>query len=158
MISNLLTKISHKYASKWLVLSFDVAIVLFTLVVSYFIRHNFKFDFDLFAVLKQMPFVALVAIISFLLVGSHKGVVRYTGFRDVVNIVIGANILATILLVTTFISRKFVVNGVFEFSGSIIYIHLLLNFLFLIGAKFFIKSVYRSLVKDNQDIKHVQHQ
>lgn len=155
MINKLLIKISDKYASKWLVLFFDVVVVLFTLVVSQFIRHNFKFDFDFFAVVKQMPFVALVAIVSFLLVGSHKGVVRYTGFRDVVNIVIGANILATILLITTFISRKYELGPVFEFSGSIIYIHLLLNFLFLIGAKFFIKSVYRSLVKDTEDIKYV---
>ena len=151
----LLKKISQKYASKWLVLLFDVVVVLFTLVASYFIRYNFKFDFDLIEVFKQMPFVALVAIISFILVGSHKGVVRYTGFRDVINIVIGANILATILLIVTFISRKFAADSIFEFSGSIIYIHLLLNFLFLIGAKFFIKSVYHNLVKTKEDIKHV---
>ncbi|MCB0463793.1 MAG: nucleoside-diphosphate sugar epimerase/dehydratase [Flavobacteriaceae bacterium] len=155
MVSKLLRKISQKYASKWLVLLFDVIVVLFTLLASYFIRYNFKFDFDLFDVLKQMPFVSLAAIISFILVGSHKGVVRYTGFRDVVNIVIGANILATILLITTFISRKFQINSVLEFSGSIIYIHLLLNFLFLIGAKFFVKSVYHNLIKDSQDVKRV---
>jgi len=155
MISNLLTKISHKYASKWLVLLFDVVIVLFTLVVSYFIRHNFKFDFDLLDVIKQMPYVALVAMISFMLVGSHRGVVRYTGFRDVVNIVIGANILATILLVTVFLGRKFEIASALEFSGSIIYIHLLLNILFLIGAKFFIKSVYHSIIQDSQNIKNV---
>ena len=155
MINKLLVKISDKYASKWLVLIFDVAVVLFTLVVSYFIRHNFKFDFDFSVVFKQMPFVAFAGILSFLLVGSHKGVVRYTGFRDVVNIVIGANILATILLITTFISRKYELGPVFEFSGSIIYIHLLLNFLFLIGSKFFIKSIFRSIVRDSADIKNV---
>jgi FlaA1/EpsC-like NDP-sugar epimerase len=155
MFSKLLIKISQKYASKWLVLLFDVVIVLFTFLVSYFIRHNFKIDFEIISVVKQLPIVAFAAIISFLLVGSHVGVVRYTGFRDVVNIVIGANILATILLVTTFVSRKFTDNGIFEFSGSIIYIHLLLNFLFLIGAKFFIKSVFRSLVRETLDLKHV---
>lgn len=155
MINKLLIKISDKYASKWLVLLFDVFVVLFTLVVSYFIRHNFKFDFELITVFKQMPFVAFVAMLSFLLVGSHKGVVRYTGFRDVVNIVIGANILATILLITSFISRKYELGSKFEFSGSIIYIHLLLNFLFLIGAKFFIKSVFRSVLRDSSYIKHV---
>jgi FlaA1/EpsC-like NDP-sugar epimerase len=155
VINNVLKKISKKYASKWLVLLFDVIIVLCTLVASYFIRFNFKFDFDILIVIKQMPFVALSAIISFLLVGLHKGVVRYTGFRDVVNIVIGANILSTILLIATFITRKFALSSLLEFSGSIIYIHLLLNFLFLIGAKFFIKSVYNSLVKDSQEIKQV---
>ena len=117
MISNLLTKISHKYASKWLVLLFDVMLVLFTLLVSYFIRYNFRFDFNVVGVFKQMPFVAVIAIISFMLVGSHKSVIRYTGFRDVVNIVIGANILATILLAATFFSRKFQIISLLEFSG-----------------------------------------
>ncbi|MEZ4796619.1 MAG: nucleoside-diphosphate sugar epimerase/dehydratase [Flavobacteriaceae bacterium] len=155
MIKKLLIKISDKYASKWLVLLFDITIVLFTLVVSHFIRHNFKFDFDLFTIVKQMPFVAIVAAISFLLVGSHKGVVRYTGFRDVVNVVIGANILATILLVSTFIFKKYAIESTLEFSGSIIYIHLLLNFLFLVGARFFIKSVYRSLKSYKEGIKNI---
>lgn len=155
MFNKLLKKISKKYASKWLVLLFDVLIVLFTLVVSYFIRYNFKFDFDFLNVLKQMPFVALSAVISFMIVRSHIGVVRYTGFRDIVNIIIGANILATILLIATFISRKFEIDSILEFSGSIIYIHLLLNFLFLIGFKLFIKSVYNGIIKDDSEVKRI---
>jgi FlaA1/EpsC-like NDP-sugar epimerase len=155
MFKTLLTKISHKYASKWLVLFLDVIIVLFTLIVSYFIRHNFKFDFNYIIVFKQIPFVALIAALSFMLVGSHKSVVRYTGFRDVVNIIIGANILATILLVTSYLNTKFQLNTILEFSGSIIYIHLLLNFLFLIGTKFFIKSIFRSVITNSIDLKHV---
>ncbi len=98
--------------------------------------------------IKQIPFVVLGAIISFLLVSSHKGVVRFTGFKDVVNIVIGVNILATMLIISTFMSRKYEFHNVFDIPGSIIYIHLLLNIFFLIGAKFFIKSIYRSLVTE----------
>ncbi|WP_255573013.1 polysaccharide biosynthesis protein [Hanstruepera marina] len=98
--------------------------------------------------LKQIPFVLIAAIVSFLLVSSHKGVVRFTGFKDVVNLIIGVNILATILIISTFMSRKFQFNNVFDIPGSIIYIHLLLNIFFLIGSKFFIKSIYRSLVTD----------
>lgn len=105
--------------------------------------------------LKQIPFVVFGAIISFLLVSSHKGVVRFTGFKDVVNIVIGVNILATILIISTFMSRKYQFNNIFDIPGSIIYIHLLLNIFFLIGAKFFIKSVYRSLVTDYDELSTV---
>ncbi|MCO4822016.1 MAG: polysaccharide biosynthesis protein [Flavobacteriaceae bacterium] len=155
MIDHYLKEISKKYASKWLVMLFDVLTVLMTLVFSFFIRFNFRLDFDIWIVFKQMPYVAVAAIISFMLVGSHKGVVRYTGFKDVVNIIIGANILATILLVTVLFSRKYQVDTVLGFSGSIIYIHLLLNFLFLIGSKLFIKSVYNKLIQDHDEIKHV---
>ena len=150
MLNRLLNRITHRYASKWLVLLFDLCIVLVTFFLAYIIRNNFKFDFDFQVVLKQIPFVGLSALISFLLVKSHHGVVRYTGFRDVVNIIIGANILATILLVATYSSRKFGVYEDISISGSVIYIHLLLNILFLIGAKFFIKSLYRSIITDFQ--------
>lgn len=150
MQNNLLNKITQRYASKWLVLIFDLCIVVVTFFLAYLIRHNFKLDFEFYVVFKQIPFVAISAIISFLLVKSHHGVVRYTGFKDVVNIVIGVNILATILLLATYASRKFDIYEDLSISGSVIYIHLLLNMLFLIGAKFFIKSLYRSIITDFQ--------
>ncbi len=155
MIENLLHKISHKYASKWLVMLIDIGIIVFTFFLAYFIRFNFKFEFDGIVLLKQVPFVMLSALISFLLVGSHKGVVRFTGFKDIVNIIIGVNILATILIVTTLISRQLNLESVFNISGSIIYIHLLLNVLLLIGVKLFIKSIYHNLIQDFESIKRV---
>ena len=104
---------------------------------------------------KQIPFVFLAAFISFLLVGSYKGVVRFTGFKDVVNIVIGVNILATILIITTFLSRKLNYESIFNISGSVIYIHLMLNILFLIGFKLFIKSLYNHVMQDFKNKKRV---
>jgi len=150
-IYNLLRKLSNRYASKWLVLLFDSTIIAFTFFIAYLIRFNFQIDFDFSMFLKQIPFVVFAGIISFLLVSSHKGVVRFTGFKDVVNIIIGVNILATILIISTFMSRKYNYNNIFDIPGSIIYIHLLLNMFFLIGAKFFIKSIYRSLIAENED-------
>ena len=145
-----LHKIKQHYASKWLVLIFDVGIVMATLFIAYLIRFNFRIDFDIYMVFRQLPIVIVAAIISFMLVKSYKGVVRYTGFRDVVNLIIGANILATILLLTTYLSRKFDFDDIYGFSGSVIYIHLLLNILFLVGSKFFIKSIYRRIISDYQ--------
>lgn len=147
-IYNILRKLSQRYASKWLVLLFDSCIVAFTFFLAYLIRFNFKIDFDFSMFLKQIPFVLIAAIVSFLSVNSHKGVVRFTGFKDVVNLIIGINILATILIVSTFMSRKYQFNNIFDIPGSIIYIHLLLNIFFLIGSKFFVKSLYRSLITD----------
>lgn len=155
MINKQLHKISDKYASKWLVLLFDLCIVAFTFFFAYLIRFNFQLEFDTLVMAKQIPFVVLASIISFMMVGSHKGVVRFTGFKDVVNIIIGANILATILIVSTFFSRKFNYESIFNISGSIIYIHLLLNILFLIGFRFFIKSMYNNLMHDFNSSRNV---
>lgn len=149
MFENYLNKITQKYASKWLVLAIDVIIVLCTLFLANFIRYNFRFDFDMELLLRQAPFVAITATISFLLVGSHKGVVRYTGYRDVINIIIGTNILATILIIFTYLGRKFGFDKAFEISGSIVYIHLLLNILLLTSFKFVIKALYREIVSEH---------
>ncbi|WP_033958615.1 polysaccharide biosynthesis protein [Psychroserpens jangbogonensis] len=155
MLKRQLQNISQKYASRWLVMLFDLVVVVFTFVIAYVIRFNFKMDFDIVVMFKQMPFVFLAAFISFLFVGSYKGVVRFTGFKDVVNIIIGVNILATILIVTTFLSRKLHYQSIFNISGSVIYIHLMLNILFLIGFKLFIKSMYNSLMQDFKNNKRV---
>jgi len=155
MIKRRLQNISQKYASKWLVMLFDLIVVAFTFVIAYIIRFNFKIDFDVIVMFKQIPFVFLAAFISFLLVGSYKGVVRFTGFKDVVNIIIGVNILATILIVTTFFSRKLNYDSIFNISGSVIYIHLMLNILFLIGLKLFVKSMYNHVMQDFKTKKRV---
>ena len=155
MIKRQLQNISQKYASRWLVMLFDLIVVAFTFVIAYIIRFNFKIDFDILVMFKQIPFVFLAAFISFLLVGSYKGVVRFTGFKDVVNIIIGVNILATILIVTTFFSRKLNYESIFNISGSVIYIHLMLNILFLIGLKLFVKSMYNHVMQDFKDKKRV---
>ncbi|MFC0605723.1 polysaccharide biosynthesis protein [Winogradskyella pulchriflava] len=156
MLVNFLHRISQRYASKWLVLLFDVTIVVATFFLAYLIRYNFQFDFDLLTVLKQTPYVAVIAAISLIAIGSYKGVVRFTGFKDIINVIIGANILATILICCTFLSRKFLGDeNLFDISGSIIYIHLLLNILFLIGAKLFIKSLYNQITQDFKTISNV---
>lgn len=148
-------KISQKYASKWLVLLCDLLIVALTFFLAYFIRFNFKLDFDINLVLNQIPFVLVAATICFIAVRSHKGVVRFTGYKDIINIIIGANILATILIVVTFFSRKFNYDQFFDIPGSIIYIHLLLNIAFIIGFKLVIKSLYNSLTNDFVPTKNV---
>ena len=148
MLKKQLYNISRKYASKWLVLTFDICVVVFTFFLAYLIRYNFKLDFEFSNFFTQIPFVVITAFISFLLVGSHKGVVRFTGIKDVVNIVIGTNIMATILLAGTFFARRFNLIQSFDISGSIIYIHLLLNIFFLISAKFFIKASYKEIISE----------
>jgi FlaA1/EpsC-like NDP-sugar epimerase len=156
MLIQFLNKISEKYASKWLVLLFDIAIIVATFFMAYLIRFNFTIEFDFATLFKQIPYVAIIAAISLISVGSYKGVVRFTGFKDIVNLIIGANILATILICCTFVSREFFEEGnIFDISGSIIYIHLLLNILFLIGAKLFIKSLYIHITQDFQSISNV---
>ena len=132
-------------------LIFDLLVIAFTFFLAYLIRFNFEIDFEIYTFIKQIPFVIIAATISFLIVSSHKSVVRFTGVKDVINVIVGINILATILIITTFLSRQYHYDYVFDIPGSIIYIHLLLNIFFLIGTKFFVKSIYKSVMYEFED-------
>ena len=86
MIQNYLNSTASKYASKWLVLVVDVILVSFSFVLAYFILFNLTMNFDINKLFVQLPFVALISLVSFFIIGSYKGVVRHTGVRDVYNI------------------------------------------------------------------------
>ncbi|AOW20089.1 polysaccharide biosynthesis protein [Urechidicola croceus] len=148
MFKKAVKKILNKHSSKWLVLSIDVTLVLLTFTVSYIIRFNFQPDFDGLYLFYQLPIIALISIISFLLIGSHKGIIRHTGLKDANNIVIGVNIIATLLIVIVLFGRKHSFNQVFNIPLSIIYIHYLLNIVILVASRFIFKELYKYFISD----------
>ncbi len=155
MYKKLLIKLFNKYASRWLILFLEVLVTVFTFFLAYIIRFNIKLEFELAVFLKQLPIIATLAVISFLLLGTYKGVVRFTGIKDVTDTVISVNVLATLLFIVTFIARKYDLGEIFNISGSVIYIHLLLNIFFLTAFKFFIKALYKLISTDSDKLSKV---
>jgi FlaA1/EpsC-like NDP-sugar epimerase len=138
------------YASRWLVFAIDLVIVLNTFFISYLVRFNFTLEFDRSYFKYQIPFVVAVSIISFLIVGSYKGIVRHTGIRDAYNVFYASVIISLLLAIFFYINYNF---KLFDFSipRSIIAIHFMLNVIFLIGSRFIFKQIYHRLT---QSIKH----
>ncbi|MFY0714353.1 polysaccharide biosynthesis protein [Seonamhaeicola sp. NFXS20] len=145
MIRNYFTSLSQRYASKWLVFFIDLSIVITTLLVTYLIRFNFTLNFDTKQFLLQVPFMALVSAISFLLVSSHKSVIRHTGFTDVVNVFKAVTLIATIASVAIIINRIALFVPSFTIPLSIIVIHSLLSFVALAGSRLVFKIAYNHL-------------
>lgn len=148
MIKKLLLKADNKYASRWLVLSIDLVIVLQAFILAYLIRFNFSLNFDFNLFLYQIPFVLLVALGSFLLIGSYKGVVRHTGQKDAVNVFFATSILAACLIISVLINRKLIVFEGVTIPLSIIIIHYLLNIFLLISSRIFFKIAFHSIIND----------
>ena len=138
------------YASRWLVFAIDLVIVLNTFFISYLVRFNFTLEFDRSYFKYQIPFVVAVSIISFLIVGSYKGIVRHTGIKDAYNVFYASVIISLLLAIFFYINYNF---KLFDFSipRSIIAIHFMLNVIFLIGSRFIFKQIYHRLT---QSIKH----
>ncbi|WP_298479684.1 nucleoside-diphosphate sugar epimerase/dehydratase [uncultured Maribacter sp.] len=152
MVNNYLTHSINKYASKWLVLGIDVFVTSIAFFVAYCIRFNLSLDFDINKLLVQLPVVALLSLVSFLFVGSYKGVVRHTGVRDVYNI-FNAICLSSILLISmVLVNRGTNIIENFTIPLAIIIIHSLLSFIGLTASRFIFKSLYSNLLIKNYKI------
>ncbi len=145
MIRNYFFNLSQRYASKWLVLFIDLSIVLGTLFTAYLIRFNFTLNFDTQQFLVQLPFLCAVSIISFLLVGSYKSVIRHTGFTDVVNVFKAVTLIALICSLGVLTNRITGVMPSFTIPLAIIVVHSLLSFVALAGSRLLFKLVYNHL-------------
>ncbi len=155
MIKNYLVSNAHRYASKWLVLGIDVVLIIFAFVLSYLIRFNLTLNFDIDKLLIQLPIVATIAFVSFLLTGSYKGVVRHTGVRDVYNI-FNAICLSSIISIFMVIgNREFGLIDSFTIPLSIIITHSLIGFIALTAARYVFKTLYFNVVKKFKLTKNV---
>ncbi len=145
MIKNYFSYYSQKYASKWLVLGIDLAIVLLTFFATYLVRFNFTLNFDINQFLFQLPFLFVIAIFSFLIIGSFKSVIRHTGFTDVVNLF--KSVVLMSLLSIAFVLFNRITNIIPEFTIplSIIVMHALLSFVTLSASRLLFKMTYKYL-------------
>ena len=146
MFKKQLLRTVNQYASRWLVLAIDCLLVLQTFVLAYFIRFNFTFNFTTQDFLYQQPLVLILALVSFLLVGSYKGVVRHTGVRDALNVMYAVSVLAVLLVVLVLVNSALHIYPDFTIPLSIIVVHYLLNVVVLIASRFVFKMLYSRAV------------
>ena len=146
MFKKQLLRTVNQYASRWLVLAIDCLLVLQTFVLAYFIRFNFTFHFNTQDFLHQQPLVLAIALVSFLAIGSYKGVVRHTGVKDALNVMLAVSVLAGLLVVLVLVNRALHIYPEFTIPLSIIVVHYLLNVVVLIASRFIFKILYRRAV------------
>ncbi|MWW23644.1 polysaccharide biosynthesis protein [Algibacter lectus] len=145
MIKNYFALYSQKYASKWLVLAIDLAIVMTTFCMAYFIRFNFSLDFNVEQFTLQLPFIFSVALISFLIVGSFKSVIRHTGFTDVINLFKSVGLIAFIIAVCVLFNNRLQLISNFTVPKTIIVLHAIISFLFLSASRLVFKMAFKHL-------------
>ncbi len=154
MLKSFFLKEASSIVSRSIVLLIDVSIVLQTFFLAYLIRFNFVLSFQEFGFLSQLVLVAILSLLSFLFVGSHKGTIRHTGMRDAINVFYGAVILFVILVIIALIYREFNVLERFSAPLSVIIIHFLLNVIVLIAGRFIFKSLINRITTEYKTPKN----
>lgn len=142
MIKNYIISNSHKHASKWLVLSIDIAITIFNFFLAYVVRFGITLELDTHGLLYQIPVILVLSAISFLLIGSHKGVVRHTGMKDAYNLFLAVTVLISLSGALMVSSRLSLIPDLLNIPVSIICIHYLLNIITLTTSRLVFKYCY----------------
>ncbi len=152
MIREILFKRLNRYASKWVVLVVDLILVSLSFILANFIRFNASFEFETYNLINQIPIVTVLALLSFLVVGSYKGIIRHTGIRDVFNVFIGATLLGIVTFIAVFINRSFELVTEFTIPISIIIIHYFVNVFVLTISRFVFKSFFEIINSELGDV------
>jgi len=139
-------KIVSKSSPRWVVLLIDLLIVVNAFIISYLIRFNFSFDFNKTELLSQIFLVTIVALISFLLTGSYKGVVRHTGFKDATSVSQSALIISVFLLFIVYLVRKTGYFPQLNMPLSVIGFNFFVAVFLLISSRVLYKSFYQKIV------------
>ncbi|WP_299136279.1 nucleoside-diphosphate sugar epimerase/dehydratase [uncultured Tenacibaculum sp.] len=155
MIKDILLKIIDRYASKWVVLIIDIILISISFILAYTVRFNASLNFDLNSLYIQIPFIAFVALISFLTVGSYRGIIRHTGTRDAFNVFVGVTLLSMITISTVLINNTFKIVPNFTIPKSIVIIHYLISVLILIVSRYIFKAFFEIISSELDDITNV---
>lgn len=155
MIRKMFLERLNKYASKWLVLTVDISLILVSFIISYFIKFNTSFDFNFYELAHQLPALVIFSLLSFGLVGSYKGIIRHTGTRDVFNVFLGTTLLTAILLFFTLFNRSLNLLDLYSVPFSIIIINYLVTTFLLIVSRFIFKALYEIISTEVASITNV---
>jgi len=148
MLKKIIRYLIKNNTPRWMVLLIDLYLVANTFVFAYLIRFNFKLHFNTDDLFFQLPVVLAAALLSFLMIGSYKGIIRRTGVRDAFNVFVACVLELTFLGLLLILNRKFNFRPALTIPLSIIVIHFLLNVVVLIASRNLFKIAYEFLITD----------
>ncbi len=144
MIRKIVNKNSDKYLARWIVLAYDITIVLISFILAVVVRNNFDW-FVLPTVINwpQLSSILIASFTGFLISRSYTGIIRHTGLRDAYNLMKANIIIASMLLIEGLIVGS---ESAFFVSRSVILIQYLLSLFLLVGSRMVVKVLYQSIM------------
>lgn len=152
-LSYKLKKNLQKETPRWLVLAIDLYITVNTFVMTFILLNILGLGSNLTfyeAMAYQAPVVLLLSFIAFLITSSYKGIVRHTGFKDMLN-VLKANALYTVFIILfSWVLYESKAETVYNPGKGVILVHFLLNTIALSFLRILYKGLYNYYVMGNR--------
>lgn len=152
MIERLNRLLKNRYLPRWVVLAFDLFVVVLAFVLSYNLRYSIASSgLDTVVVLKQSAVAAAVYLLAFLAIKPFAGIIRHTTSHDIQKI-LGSVIAAFMtLLAITLLTRAFNPHTVSDIPVSVIIIHSALVAFGLTLSRLAIRFVYYKLTRTDRN-------
>ena len=137
-----LLTIRARFAPRWLILCFDIAIILCALVLAYALRFDFKVPSNEWELLKKSAILFfLVRIAALVLWRTYAGVIRYTSTQDASRI-LRMNLAATIALFMLGLLRNLLVDSTYFLPTSILILEFFISTFMMVAYRLVIKLVF----------------
>jgi len=156
-----LKKLSVKYLSykirknlkdevpRWIVLAIDLYISVNTFVLTFLLLKFLKIGPQTKlheVVIYQVPIVLICSLTAFLATSSYKGVIRHTGFRDVINVLITNLVYLVLISLFYWLILYSSLQPQFIIGKSVILVHFLFNMLVMIFLRILYKGIYENYI------------
>jgi FlaA1/EpsC-like NDP-sugar epimerase len=130
-----------KILPRWVIVIIDCFFIIFSTLTAYLLRFNFSVsDLKVNNFQQGLLIYTMAGVLSILITGSYRGIIRYTGLQDGVRIFF--MLLLNVALVASINLITFIENGTFIIPFSVIFISLLSSFLFLFNYRLLVKYIF----------------
>jgi FlaA1/EpsC-like NDP-sugar epimerase len=140
-IRNILTK---ALLSRFLILTLDLVVVIFSLASANALRFNFQVPPHVFdSAPYTIAYVVLIRLIPFYFLKTYAGLVKYTGEKDIKNVLLAIS-LSTVFFIGSYITLRLMELGdylYFFYPLSIILIDYVLVSFLMVGYRIAIKII-----------------
>lgn len=156
MINRVKLYFSKRYLPRWAVLFFDVFSIVLTFLLAYILRFNFNLDAVEYSLnLWQLLVVVPAFVLGFRLVRSYSGVLRHSTTEDIARIIISMSIGSTVLLVLSFLLRRWELTDALAIPYSVIIIQFAIATNILLVSRLMAKAVYNEWFVSRKGVKKV---
>ncbi len=143
--------LENRNTPRWIILAFDIFLILISTIVAYLLRFNFKIPADYLQSLKFIiPFILIVRTIGFILGKTYVGIVRYTGSRDAEHIFI-VLLSGSAIFVLSNLLGKYIGSLPYFIPFSIVIIELLVSTFLMVSYRLIVKSFFQELASSSKE-------
>jgi FlaA1/EpsC-like NDP-sugar epimerase len=135
------------YLPRWIILSLDMVIVLFSWVITYFLLQGIKLDYASKHILLSLSVYLFLNLFFFWMFRTYSGIIRHSSFIDALKIFFSQASTFLVIIVINFAFILFGKQKLFLTTG--IFINVIISFCFLFFYRIIVKQVFDIFFNEN---------